>query len=176
LFDERSVRTIASTEIGGALVLGETLDGSLVPVIISRWIHLFAVIVAVGGTVFMRLIVHPTAREVLPPDVGGQFGPTIVRRWSRVLHTCIALILLTGLYNTIVQFPRHRGQPAYHSLWGVKVILALALFFIAIAIMGKSPAFEGMRKNRPMWMAVNIALAAIIVLLSNVLKNLPPTS
>ncbi len=156
-------------------MLADLSDTSLL-VIASRWIHLASVIVAVGGTVFMRLIVHPTASQVLPPEVGSQFGPTLVRRWSRALHTCIALILITGIYNTVVQFPLHKGQPIYHSLWGVKVILALFLFFIAIAIMGKSPAFEGLRKKRPMWMGVNIALAAVIVLLSNLLRYIPPST
>ena len=108
-------------------------------------------------------------------ESGGQFGPAIVRRWTKVLHACIALILLSGLYNTIVQFPRHRGQPLYHSLWGIKVILALVLFFIAIAVLGKSAAFERMRQKRPLWMSVNIGLAAVIVLISNILKNMPPS-
>ncbi len=142
-------------------------------VIASRWVHIFSVIVAVGGTVFIRLVLHPVAKATLPPEVGSQFSPKLIRRWAYVVHTCILLLLLSGTYNTIVQFPLHKGQPAYHAIWGVKILLALALFFIAIAITGRSAAFEGMRKKRPQWMAVNIVLAAIIVLLSNILKNLP---
>jgi len=142
-------------------------------VIASRWIHIFSVIIAVGGTVFLRLVLHPVAKATIPPEVGSQFSPALIRRWTRVVHTCILFIILSGTYNTIRQFPLHKGQPAYHAIWGVKILLALGLFFIAIAITGRSAAFEGMRKKRPQWMAVNILLAAIIVLLSNLLKNLP---
>ena len=146
------------------------LDGL---VIASRWIHIFSVIIAVGGTVFLRLVLHPVAKATIPPEVGSQFSPALIRRWARVVHTCILFIILSGTYNSIHSFPLHKGQPAYHAIWGVKVLLALGLFFIAIAITGRSAAFEGMRKKRPQWMAVNIFLAAIIVLLSNILKNLP---
>jgi uncharacterized membrane protein len=145
-------------------------------IIVSRWIHIFSVIIAVGGTVFLRLVLHPVAKATIPPEVGSQFSPALIRRWAHVVHSCILFIILSGTYNTIVQFPLHKGQPVYHAIWGVKILLALGLFFIAIAITGSSPAFEGMRKKRPKWMAVNILLAAIIVLLSNILKNLPTGS
>lgn len=157
------------------MLLADAADTSVVPVIISRWIHLASIIVAVGGTVFIRFVLHPTVREGLSPEIGSQFVPAVLRRWSRVLHACILLILLSGTYNTIVQFPRHRGQPLYHSLWGVKLLLALVLFFIASALVGRSAAFERFRRNRPLWMGVNIALAAAIILISNILKNMPVT-
>ncbi len=140
--------------------------------IVNRWIHIFSVIVAVGGTFFLRVVLHPTAKANIPPEVGSQFSPALIRRWARVVHTCILLIILSGTYNSIIQFPLHKGQPLYHAIWGVKVLLALGLFFIAIAVTGRSPAFEGMRKKRPMWMGIIVALGAVIVLLSSILKNL----
>ena len=149
------------------------LDGL---VIASRWIHLAAVIVAVGGTAFIRLVLHPVAKTMIPPEVGSQFSPALIRRWAHVVHTCILFIILSGTYNTIHQFPLHKGQAAYQAIWGVKILLALVLFFVAIAITGRSPAFEAMRKKRPKWMAVIVLLAAIIVLLSNILKNLSTSS
>lgn len=152
--------------------------GEIDPLVIaSRWLHISSAIVAIGGTVFLRLVLHPTAKATLPPEVGSQFSPALIRRWARVVHTCILFLILSGTYNSIVQFPLHKavpGQmPLYHVLWGVKVILALALFFIAIAVTGRSPAFEKMRQKRPMWMATNVAIAAVIVLISNILKNIP---
>lgn len=162
----------------GAIVFAENPLALIVDplVVASRWIHIASVIVAIGGTVFIRLILHPASTQVLPGETRQQFIAALLARWGKVLHACIGLILLTGIYNTIVQFPRHKGQPAYHGIYGIKVLLALVLFFIASALVGRSPAFEKFRTNRPMWMMVNIALAAVIVLLSNVLKNLPVTS
>lgn len=146
-----------------------------VPVIVSRWVHLVAVIVAVGGIFFLRVVLHPAASKTLAPDAHDALRPAVIRRWARVVHTCIALIILSGLYNAVVQFPQHAGQPMYHGIFGLKMVLALVLFFNAIALTGRSPAFASMRQRSSTWMAVNIALAAVIVLISNLLKNLPTT-
>lgn len=147
--------------------------------IVSRWLHLTAVIVAVGGTVFLRLVLHPTVRAALPDDAAQALREKLIRRWARFVHTAILVIILSGIYNLIVQIPRHKagggGMPLYHVLLGPKLLLALILFFIAIALTGRSQTFEGMRKQRPRWMAINIAIAAVIVLISNILKNIPPT-
>lgn len=149
------------------------IDLSIVPVVISRWIHIGSAIVAIGGTVFLRVVLAPSARATLSDDVHGQLAGVLIRRWARVVHACVAFLLLTGIYNTIIQFPRHQGQPLYHGLWGVKILLALTLFFVAIAITGRSPAFAKLREKRMQWMSVNILLGGVILLISNVLKNLP---
>lgn len=149
-----------------------------VPVIVSRWFHLAAVIVAVGGTVFIRFVLHPSIKEALPDETGRPLRELLLRRWARAAHIAILFIILSGIYNLTVQLPRHQpseGGLLYHLLLGPKLLLALVLFFIAIAITGQSRVFEGMRKRRPMWLTVNVAIAAVIVLISNVLKNIPPT-
>jgi uncharacterized membrane protein len=147
--------------------------------LINRWFHLAAVIVAVGGTVFIRFVLHPAIRSSLSEDAAQPLREAFLRRWGRVLHACIAVLIATGTYNAVVQLPRHpvvSGQmPVYHAVFGLKLLLALGLFFIASALTGRSRTFEGMRKKRPFWLGVSVALAAGIVLLSNVLKNLPPT-
>ncbi|GMU24508.1 MAG: hypothetical protein AMXMBFR13_45820 [Phycisphaerae bacterium] len=151
-----------------------------VPVILSRWLHLAAVIVAIGGTVFIRFVLHPSSRAALSQDTHAALRQVLIRRWARFVHTCILFIILSGTYNAIVQFPLHKpveGEPPlYHILFGIKLLLALALFFIAIAVTGRSLAFEGMRRQMPRWLAVNAAIAAVIVLISNVLKNIPPSA
>lgn len=149
------------------------LSSSELPLIVSRWFHLGAVIVAVGGTVFVRLILHDMLRRHLPDRERETLMAAVIARWSKVLHACIGLILVTGIYNAVVMLGRHPGQPLYHSLFGIKVLLALGLFFLASAILGRSKAFAGLKQNRPRWMLVNIVLAAIIVLISNVLKFIP---
>lgn len=150
-----------------------------VSILVSRWFHFAAFIVAIGGTVFIRLVLHPAFQRGASEEAARSLREGVFRRWGRVLHTCIAVLLLTGLFNTLVQFPRHPaipGQmPLYHVVFGLKMVLVLALFFVAIAITGRSRTFESMRRRSPLWLAVSIALAAAIVLLSNVLKTLPAT-
>jgi uncharacterized membrane protein len=145
--------------------------------LLNRWLHLAAVIVAIGGTVFIRVILHPSVKAAFTDDAAKPLRETLFRRWGRAVHICITILILTGTYNAIVQFRRHpvvSGQvPAYHIVFGLKLLLVLGLFFIASALAGRSRTFEGMRAKRPFWLAVSIALAATIVLLSNILKNLP---
>lgn len=144
-----------------------------IPAIISRWFHIGAVIIAIGGTVFLRFVLHQAASRTLPEREHAAFTSALLARWSRVLHICITVILLSGTYNAVVMLGRHKSQPVYHGLLGTKILLALILFFFAIAITGRSRAFAGLREHRAKWMTVNIAIAGTIVLLSNVLKYLP---
>lgn len=144
-----------------------------VPVIISRWLHIAAAIIAVGGLVFLRMVLHPAARTTLDETAHLKLREAVIGRWARVVHVCIAFLILSGIYNAVIMFPRHPGQPLYHSLFGLKVLLALVLFFLAIALTGRSEALAAIRRNSPWWMTVNIILAAAVVLLSNILKNIP---
>ena len=45
----------------------------------------------------------------------------------------------------------------------VSLLTHLAVFFIASVLVGRSSAFEGLRKNAGRWLALNLLLAAIIV-------------
>lgn len=139
--------------------------------LISRWFHITAAIVAVGGTVFLRLVLHPVGQAAVADDARRELWAAIARRWARVLHVAILFLILTGFYN-FVNVLRSGVEPMpYHGIFTIKFLLALALFFIAIALTGRSAAFEGMRKKAPQWMMINVVIAAVIVLLSNVLKN-----
>lgn len=148
-----------------------------VDAVISRWIHISAVIVAVGGTAFLRLVLHPTVQTALSDDTRATLKAPLIRRWARFVHVAILFIILSGTYNAVLMFPKHKpveGEPPlYHILFGVKLMLALALFFVAIAVTGRSKAFEGMRNQMAKWTAINLAIAGAIVLISNILKNIP---
>ncbi len=139
--------------------------------IVFRWIHLGAAIVAVGGTVFQRFILMPALSAV------GEAERTVIRervlaRWRIVVHSSVLALLLSGIYNAFVAFPQHKGQPLYHSIFGVKALLALGIFGIATVLTGKSDRAQRMRGRGPFWMGLLVALTAAVVALSGVLKNL----
>lgn len=143
-------------------------------VIASRWLHIASVLTVVGGSIFICLVLYPAIRTALDDTVRESLRAQVLRRWARVVHVAITLIIISGIYNTVVVFPQHPGQPLYHALYGVKVILALVVFFIATAVLGRSPAFASLRRRGRLWITLNVVLALIVVLISNVLKNLPP--
>ena len=64
----------------------------------------------------------------------------------------------------------HKGDALYHALVGIKILLALGVFFIASVLVGRSPAFEGMRQNRAKWLKIIVILATVIVGISGFVK------
>lgn len=143
--------------------------------LLMRWIHLGAVIVAVGGVFFLRMIVHPVLMTLADEQRVALRGQ-LIGRWKVIVHACIGLILISGLYNYLaVMRPRHAGQGGYHMLVGIKIMLALGVFFIAEALVGRARAFEGMRRASPTWLLLYLLLAAGIIGISGYLKYFPTT-
>ena len=49
-------------------------------------------------------------------------------------------------------------------------LLAMGVFFLAIALTSTSPGFASLQKNRHKWMSILVMLAVTVILLSGVLK------
>lgn len=146
------------------------MDALLPLDVLSRWLHVGTAIVLVGGSVFMRFLLMPSA-TVLPDANHQSLREGVLARWKRFVHLGVALLLLTGLYNYVVKIVRTDDlAPAYHMLMGIKILLALAVFVLAIGLVGRSPAFESLRQNRPAWLLVTILLAAVVVAIGGYLK------
>ena len=137
--------------------------------VLGRFLHVAAAIVMVGGTVFMRFILMPAAKE-LPDAEHDQLRQRLLARWKRVVHTGIAMLFLSGIFNYIQQRPLHRGDTLYHALLGTKMLLAMVVFFIASALVGRSATFEKMRQNRAKWMGLIVLLSVLIVGISSFAK------
>ena len=137
--------------------------------IISRIVHVSAAIVLVGGTTFMLFVLLPAVSQ-LDDAAHQKLRGLVTQRWKRFVHVGIALFLASGGYNYFLALERHKGQGLYHGLVGTKMILALAVFFIASVLVGRSAKFANMRENRGKWLSVAILLAAIIVAISGFVK------
>jgi hypothetical protein len=92
--------------------------------------------------------------------------------WKKIVHGGIALLLASGALNyyRVIADRSHKGDGLYHGLLGTKILLALAIFFIASALVGRSASFEPMRQNARKWLAINMVLALVIVAISGFLK------
>lgn len=138
-----------------------------------RWVHILSVVVAVGGTVFLRFIFLPTARRVLNGQELDRLRETTVARWRVTVFACIGLLLASGTFNFVaVIASKGRASPAYHPLFGTKAVLAGAVFVIASGLVGRHQAFEPMRRKPGRWLLINVILATIVILISGVLRNL----
>ncbi len=148
------------------------MDPELILYSLSRILHVGTAIVVVGGTFFIRFVLFPAAAQNLADDVHARLRDAVIGTWKKVVHAGIALFLLTGglNYYRVIAKGTHKGDPLYHALLGTKILLALVIFFLASVLVGRSPAFEGLRRNAPRWLLVNFVLAAIIIAISGFLK------
>lgn len=139
----------------------------------ARLVHILAAVFAVGGAVFIRVVLMPSAR-VLPDEAHAQLRDAVRRRWAMTFGIAIFLLFITGLFNYMaVALPQHRGQSAYHAIFGVKFILAFVVFFIGSALAGRATAFEAMRRSAATWLTLNILLAFAVIGLACVLRYFP---
>ena len=144
--------------------------------LLSRWVHLIGAIVMLGGSVFMLYSLFPSMKESLDDNTRERIRQCIRARWSRFVHAGIGLLLLTGGINFyILGMSPHVKPMPYHAIFGIKFFAAIFLFFIAIALMGRSPAFEKIRRNSTRWLGVVIILGFVIVLLSGLLSQVRAT-
>jgi phosphotransferase system glucose/maltose/N-acetylglucosamine-specific IIC component len=81
-------------------------------------------------------------------------------------------LILTGTCCFIRILPDLKGWALFHGLFGVKLMLSAALFMIAIGLLASGTLPDLFQRDRANWLAVNVALGAVIVLLSAVLRRL----
>lgn len=149
------------------------MEMDLIIPVLARWFHIGPVIVLAGGAFFMRFVMVPSAGETLSDEQHDKLRAAIIERWRKVLHLCIALILISGMYNIYHSIVIFHKPPLYHALFLPKFLSALGIFFLASALTGKSPAFEHMRREPRKWLGMLVALAGLIVVLSGIMKNIP---
>ena len=148
----------------------ELLAMNMLPIdVISRIVHVGTAIALVGGSTFMFFVLMPAASE-LDESTHDKLVSSVLSRWKRIVHIGIALFLVSGIYNYVRAIPNHDGDSLYHALVGSKMILALVVFFIASALVGRASAFQKMRDNRRGWLRVLLLLAAIVVGISGFVK------
>jgi uncharacterized membrane protein len=141
--------------------------------VVARWAHILAAVTAADGLLFLRFVLQPSIQEALGGEQAAKLREAVARRWKKAVMASIGLLLISGLYNFIVySVPKAKGVPLYHALFGIKFLLAMGVFFISSALVGRSPAFEPMRARAGTWMALNAALVIAVILLSGILRNL----
>jgi uncharacterized membrane protein len=148
----------------------DALDLSLAT--FSRILHVTTAVIIVGGSFFLRFVLMPVATSVLADETHQQLRNSITGKWKKFVHAGIGVFLISGgfnYYRTLVS-GIHRGDSLYHALLGVKILLAMAVFFLSSVIVGRSATFEGLRKESRKWLAVNLFLALVIIALSGFLK------
>lgn len=144
-----------------------------------RLIHLFAAFAAVGGAIFIRYALLPGMSE-LDPAVREDLHAKVRPRWAKIVGMAIGFLLISGLTNYIMFVRTFKDLPeawtdvyksTYHMLFGIKFVIALAMFFLASALAGKAAGLQKIRDNAKFWINVNLVLALALVVVSGLMRQ-----
>lgn len=143
--------------------------------LISRIVHVSTAILLVGGSAFIWMVLLPASKSI-SDEAKNKLLESVTGIWKRAVHMGIVLFLASGFYNFFRALEAHRGDSLYHALVGTKILLALFVFFIASALVGKSSKLEFIRRDRSRWLTIMLAVAAAIVAISGYVKVRGPYS
>jgi len=138
--------------------------------LLSRWLHVFGAIFMLGGTFYVRAVLLPSATETLDDATHQSLRTSVMGRWRKILMVLITILLLSGLYNFMVNMKDHDGQPTYHMLFGIKFLLAIFVFGLASMLAGRKPVSLKLQQNAKLWLGVTLAMGAAIVMIAGYMK------
>jgi hypothetical protein len=140
--------------------------------LVLRYMHILGAIALMGGTIFMRFALRPVVVG-MQPDVKAATHEQVRSRWSKVVILATLLLLISGITNLALA-GRYQFEPvfgmSYHMVVGIKLLLALPIFFIAAILMGRSALARRFQANAELWMNINLVLALVMVLIGGLLK------
>lgn len=141
--------------------------------LVSRWLHLSAAVIAIGGAVFTRVVLIPGANAALTDEEHERLRRIVRARWARIVYVCMGLLVVSGLLNFVllVLTPKIEPMP-YHAIFSLKLMASIGVFLIAAALAGSAPAFAKMRQAGARWLSVLLVLAALIILVSGLLNQI----
>lgn len=141
-------------------------------ILLNRLLHLVAVIVAIGGAMFMRIALLPAARSVLDNGAHERLREAVRARWARVVHVSIVVLFVTGAVNFVVLALPPKIEPMpYHAIFGVKFLIVLGIFFLASVLVGRSEGLAHIRRDAGKWLSVLLVLAVLVIFISGILSQ-----
>ncbi len=130
--------------------------------LLMRWMHIGSAIILIGAVVFMRFFLLPAAAK-LDAETRQALWDRINKPWRMVLGLVILTQIGSGVYwlLAVVDFS---AQPAiYRLFFTLKMLAALAFFFLLSVLAGRAPAFEKFRQENKTWLTVCVTLGAFII-------------
>ena len=150
-----------------------------ISLLVFRWLHILAAIVAMGGLVFARVALLP-ALEAEDEATRGRIHEAIRGRWLKWVIGAITVLLVSGLVNFLVftgdAIEWENGQwlkrTGYHALFGVKFLLAMGVFFLASGLVGRGAGTQWIRDDRARWLTVTLLTGLAVVMISGWMRQL----
>jgi uncharacterized membrane protein len=123
--------------------------------VIMRWLHISSAVTLVGGMIYGRVATIQAAGG-LSPEARESFLDRVAMLYRPLVFIAMAALLISGCYNILTNLGH---TPLYHMLLGVKLLLAMHVF--AVAILVSRP--NNPRRGRMMTGAAISGLAIIAI-------------
>ena len=133
-----------------------------------QWIHVTAAVIGVGGMAFLLFILMPSL-GALDPEQGNLLAKRVMDRFRWVSWSVIFLLLVSGLYS-IRQYYWEMAWGKSWALLTVKIVLALFVFVIALALTLPFKLFDRVRARRQIWLSIAFGLAVAVLFISAYLR------
>jgi putative copper export protein len=98
--------------------------------VLMRWLHFTCMATLIGGILFGRLVMTSSV-GTLAPDAREKFWDRAAAAYRPLVLAAIAGLVISGTYNLMTN-PGHTVK--YHMLLGVKLMLVLHVFAVALLI------------------------------------------
>ena len=135
--------------------------------LISRWLHVIPAMALVGGTLFMRFSYVTATKEC---DASDELRESIRKKWAKIVMISIALLLISGLYNSAVKSMGYELTPLYNGLLGIKILLSLTIFYLASVLSGRSDKAKAFRQRELHWLNILCILMIATVMIAGYMK------
>ena len=143
--------------------------------LLLRWIHIFGGTILVGGAIYQCCVATLDDGAAAGGEPSGRSASRA--RWAKLVMWSSAMLLISGLVNFFLIMQRYQildvhfpGRAGYQMVFGIKFLVAFAVFFVSAVLAGRSALAVRWRQNERFWLKLNLALAIVVVLLAGMLK------
>jgi uncharacterized membrane protein len=98
--------------------------------VVMRWLHIASMATLIGGMIFGRLVMTQAA-DGLSPESRDSFLDRAALLHRPLVFAAMAGLVISGCYNI---FTNLGHTPLYHMLLGIKLLLVMHVFAVAILI------------------------------------------
>ena len=134
-----------------------------------QWIHVTAVVIGVGGMAFLLFILMPSL-GALDPEHRDLLAKQVMDRFRWIVWSAIIVLLVSGLYS-IRQYYWEMAWGKSWALLTVKIVLALFVFIVALALTLPFKLFDRVRARRQIWLSIAFGLAVAVLFISAYLRR-----
>jgi len=159
---------LASVMFLPLLAQAQATEAASVLPLVSHIVHVLAAVVLVGGVFYQRFVLLPIELAATEPV------PTVTaarKRWAMWVGMAAFFLLASGLYSIFNVVRSYEVPKYYHPLFGIKFLLAMAVFFLSSILAGRTEAAERFRQRQSLWMTLNVLAAIGIVILAGILSG-----